>query len=69
MESKQSRNVPGGGEGRKRRERRKKGTEDEERKGRCWGGRRMSNRVGARQSAHINQGVNEKTAGRMMRRR
>lgn len=29
----------------------------------------MSNRVGARQSAHINQGVNEKTAGRMMRRR
>lgn len=33
------------------------------------GGRRMSNRVGARQSAHINQGVNEKTAGRMMRRR
>lgn len=24
----------------------------------------MSNRVGVRKSAHINQGVNEKTAGR-----
>lgn len=59
VEGKEERGGRGGRRGRKtRREKEDVG-----------GGRRMSNRVGARQSAHINQGVNEKTAGRMMRRR